>query len=289
MRFSPRLAAIFQALFVTFLWATSWVLIKIGLDDIPALTFAGLRYSLAFVCLLPFMRGRRAVLSRRDWVRLAALGLVFYTTTQGAIFLALAYLPAITTSLLLNFSPAAVALLAIVFLGERLTRWQWVGLVVSIVGALVYFGPAALPSGGGVGLLIVFIAVFANGIASVLGRQINGEGRIAPLVVTVTSMGVGGVVLLSVGILTQGMPQMSLRGWAIVGWLAVVNTAFAFTLWNHVLRTLTATESSVINNTIMVQIAVLAWLFLGEPLTGRAVLGLAIAAVGAVMVQVCRK
>lgn len=51
---SPHLIAILQALFVTFLWSTSWVLIKFGLVDIPALTFAGLRYGLAWLCLLPF-------------------------------------------------------------------------------------------------------------------------------------------------------------------------------------------------------------------------------------------
>ena len=51
---SPHFTAVFQALFVTFLWSTSWVLIKIGLEDIPALTFAGLRYGLASLCLLPF-------------------------------------------------------------------------------------------------------------------------------------------------------------------------------------------------------------------------------------------
>jgi len=50
---SERVTAVLQALFVTFLWSTSWVLIKIGLEQIPALTFAGLRYSLAFLCLVP--------------------------------------------------------------------------------------------------------------------------------------------------------------------------------------------------------------------------------------------
>ncbi len=45
-----------QALLVTFLWSTSWVLIKLGLRaSLPALTFAGLRYSLAFLCLVPFV------------------------------------------------------------------------------------------------------------------------------------------------------------------------------------------------------------------------------------------
>jgi drug/metabolite transporter (DMT)-like permease len=51
---SSRIASVLIALFVVFLWATSWVLIKIELEEIPALTFAGLRCTLAFVCLLPF-------------------------------------------------------------------------------------------------------------------------------------------------------------------------------------------------------------------------------------------
>ena len=46
--------------------------------------------------------------------------------------------------------------------------------------------------------------------------------------------------------------------------VAVVNTAFAFTVWNHTLRTLTAVESSVMNNTMLIQVAVLAWLILDE-------------------------
>jgi drug/metabolite transporter (DMT)-like permease len=47
---SSHTRAILQALLVTFLWSTSFVLIKIGLQDIPALSFAGLRYSLALLC-----------------------------------------------------------------------------------------------------------------------------------------------------------------------------------------------------------------------------------------------
>jgi drug/metabolite transporter (DMT)-like permease len=49
---SLHLIAVLEALFVAFLWATSWVFIKIGLQAIPPLTFAGLRYIIAFACLL---------------------------------------------------------------------------------------------------------------------------------------------------------------------------------------------------------------------------------------------
>lgn len=48
-----------------------------------------------------------------------------------------------------------------------------------------------------------------------------------------------------------------------------MNTAFAFTSWNATLRRLSAMESSVVNTTMLIQIAVLAWVFLGESLGAR--------------------
>jgi drug/metabolite transporter (DMT)-like permease len=291
-RFS-HLGAVLQALLVTFLWSTSWVLIKIGLADIPAITFAGLRYSLAFLCLLPFalrpahLKPLRS-LSRGTWARLVALGLLFYAVTQGAQFLGLAYLPSVTVSLLLNFTTVAVALMGIPLLAERPTVLQWSGVFLNVAGVVTYFYPVAIPARQVVGLTVVVIGVLANAGSAILGRRVNQAGDVPPLTVTVVSMGIGAVVLFVTGVLAQGLPRLNPVHWAIVGWLAVVNTAFAFTLWNHTLRTLSAMESTIINSTMLVQIAVLAWLFLGEQLTWQEVIGMALAALGALIVQLRR-
>ncbi len=272
------------------------MLIKIGLDDIPALTFAGLRYGLAFLSLLPLAMQRghlnRATLrrlTRRDWLWLVVLGVIFYTMTQGAQFLALVYLPAVTLSLLLNFTSVVVALLGIVLLDEWPTSRQWGGIALFLLGVGLYFYPVAIPAGEVLGLLIGVGGVLANAGASLLGRAVNRTATIPPLTVTTISMGVGAALLLGAGITAQGLPAFGLKGWLIVGWLALVNTAFAFTLWNVTLRTLSATESSVINNTMLVQIAVLAWLFLGEGITAPEGAGLVLAALGILVVQLGRR
>jgi len=289
----PHLRTVLQALFVTFLWSTSWVLIKIGLEDIPAVSFAGLRYSLAFLCLLPF--ALRPVhlkplrnLSRRRWGRLVVLGLLFYAVTQGAQFIGLDHLPSVTVSLLLNFTTIVVVLASIPLLAERPTAPQWCGVFINIAGVVIYFYPVSIPASQVMGLIIVAIGVLANAGASILGRRVNRDGDVPPLAVTVVSMGIGAIVLLVAGTLIQGFPYLSLTHWAIIGWLAVVNTAFAFTLWNHTLRTLSATESSIINSTMLAQIAVLAWLFLGERLTWQEIIGMALAGIGALIVQLRR-
>jgi len=291
---TAHLKAVLQALLVTFLWSTSWVLIKIGLEEIPALTFAGLRYGLAFLLLLGWARanGRLGDLRRIErpaWGQLVLLGLLLYAITQGAQFVGLQYLPAVTLSLLLSFSPAAVAILGIVTLGEQLGGRQWAGIGLFMLGALLYFGGEALPAGQALGLIIGVVGLLANAVSAVLGRAVNATRRLEPLTVTLVSMGVGSALLLAAGVATQGLPALSLKGWLIVAWLAAVNTAFAFTLWNKTLRELPAVESSIINNTMLIQIAVLAWIFLGERLGGREVAGLALAAVGVLLVQLRRR
>jgi drug/metabolite transporter (DMT)-like permease len=288
MQKSKRLSAILQALLVTFLWSTSWVLIKQTLPEIPALTFAGLRYTFAFLILLPGLwkyRPEVRGLSAKDWKNLALLGLVFYTLTQGGQFLTLNYLGATSFSLILNFTTLITAVIGIIILKEIPSRLQWWGIGIFLTGVIVYFFPATILGESPVGLIFAGVTVTANAIAGVLGRSINRAAKISPLVVTVISMGVGAIVLLGVGILIQGLPPLSTSVWWVIIWLAVVNTAFAFLLWNKTLQILTAVESSIINNTMLVQIAVLAWVFLGDRLTGQAIVGLIIASIGILIVN----
>lgn len=293
MRHSPHTRAVLQALFVTFLWSTSWVLIKIGLEDLPALTFAGLRYTLAFLALLAlFLASGRAdtlrTLSRRDLGNLAGYGLVYYTVNQGGVFLALVYLPAITFSLMLNGSAVVVALLAIPLLGERPGPRQWAGIGIFLAGLLLFFQPLSQLGGDALGLGIGLVVVFATALSGIIGRGVNRSHRLDPLLVTLVSMGIGSVLLLLIGLIVEPFPRLNLQSWLIILWLALVNTAFTFTLWNHTLRTLSAVESSVINNTMLIQITLLAWLFLDERLTWLKGLGLALVAAGTLLVQLRR-
>jgi len=287
---AARARAVLLALFVTLLWSASWVLIKIGLEDIPALTFAGLRYTLASLCLLPFALGREARqalrrLERGDWSRLILLALLYYTLTQGAQFLGLAYLPAMTVSLMFNFTPVAVTALGILLLNEWPGRWQWLGIGLNLVGLMIYFYPVTFAGEQALGLAIMTVGVLTNAGGAVLGRRINRDGRIPVILVTVISMGLGSLVMLAAGIAWQGMPALTLRSWGLIALLAVFNTALAFSLWNYALRTLSAMEASILNGTMLVQIALLAWLFLGETPGPRQIVGLVVAGGAALLVQ----
>lgn len=267
---ADRRRALAAALTVTVLWSSSWVIIRVGLrqDRLPPLTFAGLRYATAAAALWPAValnrtaRGQLARLSLRRAGHLALLGLVFYALTQGAQFVAIDSQPVATTSLFLTLTPLLVGLTSGRLLSERPGRAQAAAAALVPAGAAAYFTGmlGATPTG----LAACTVALAANAGAALMGRNVNRGADISPLVTTTVSMTIGAVVLLAVGVGVEGWPAMSGQSLAIIGWLAIVNTAVAFTLWNFSLRHLTAGESAVVNNAMLPQIGLLGWLFLGE-------------------------
>ncbi|MFV2063305.1 MAG: DMT family transporter [Chloroflexota bacterium] len=282
------------ALFVTILWSSSWVLIRWGLDDesLAPITFASLRYGIAAAILLVWVlrrqRSRRdlAKLGRAFAARLVALGVLLYAVTQGALFVALAEQPAATTSLLLSLTPLFVAGAAALALSEVPTRLQAGGAVLVVTGAGLYFGGEIGATAAGT--IAASVALGANIASSLLGRDINRSLQLDSVAVTGLSMGAGAAVLVAVGIGLDGLPAVSLRGWLIIGWLAIVNTALAFTLWNLSLRRLSAIESAGMNNTMLIQVALLAWLFLGEALGLVGLAGIVLVSAGVYLTQARR-
>jgi drug/metabolite transporter (DMT)-like permease len=287
--------ALAAAAIVTLLWSSSWVLIRLGLDDadLAPITFAALRYSSAAVVLWgwvlwgslqrPSGRDQLRGWTRRELGAVGALGVVYYAVTQGAQFVAIDHQPAATTSLVLSMTPLAVAFASVPLLGERVSRRQLIGAAVVVAGAAVYFSGNLAATA--VGIAAALVALGANVASSVLGRHVNRATRRPAAVVTAVSMTVGAVVLAVVGLVAEEQTALSGRAVVIIAWLAVVNTALAFTLWNHALRHLSAVESSGINNLMLIQIAALAWIFLGETPGPAAIVGILLVSAGVYLTQ----
>ncbi|MBD3157445.1 MAG: EamA family transporter [Candidatus Lokiarchaeota archaeon] len=259
-----------EALVVTILWSSSYVIIKLGLEEVPPLLFSGLRYSVASVVLIGFVlsqgRYRKQIVSKEKtwWGIIAVYGVIFVAFTQGAHYVALSLLPAITESMLLNLTPVIVLLMGIIFLDETPTKGQLLLIFIGLVGILIYFFPLNLPLVQVIGLFVAIGELVANALSSLLGRKINRDCIDHPVVITSLSMGIGSVVLLLSGIILEGMVPISPISLVYILWLAIINTAFAFTLWNRAMRVLRAVDVSLINSTMLPQIVVLSVLFLGE-------------------------
>jgi len=285
-----HLVALLEALFVTFLWSSSYVLVKVGLTEMSPLSLVALRYAVASLILLPLAlrrEGGEFLRDSRNVVKMAVLGLSGYTVAQGLQCLGLFYLPAISVTFLLNFTPLIVAVLGVVALKEYPRLHQLAGMGLVLVGAYMYFNA---PLGGNrlVGVGITLVSGIGGGSYLVLSRLLFVRDELDPLGVTAFPMGFGTVLLALVAFSVEGVPSVSLTGWGIILWLGVVNTALAFFLWNHALQRLEAFEISVLQNTMLVQIAVLSWMFLGEQLSVAKLVPMVLVFIGALVVQLRR-
>ena len=290
-----RPVALAIGIVVTLLWATSVVLIRIGLteEDLPPLGFAGVRFSLAAVILLLVALPRlRAVhvwaADPRSLLVATAYGLLLFCLAQAAFVVALGELSAATVGLLMGLAPVVTAAITMRSRQERASSLQILGIGVLVVGVVSYFGLESPEAGLSVALLAGISIPVITGVAIRLGRYLAIDARRyygGPLGLTAVAMTIGGVTLLAVAITVEGVPSFSFRAWALIAWLAVVNTALTYTLWTHTQRTLRAVEASVLGDLTVILIAVLGWLVLDEALGPVQVAGLLLAVAGVLLVQ----
>ncbi|MFZ5909033.1 MAG: DMT family transporter [Chloroflexota bacterium] len=285
-----RFLAIIESLLVTLIWGSSFIFIKVGLDDIGPLTMAGLRYFGAFVILLPFIVRRGKSLRSipgRSWVRLFLIGFSGYTIGNGALFWGLRYLPATTVSFLMSMIPVLILFAGILWLREIPTRWQVLGVIVSLVGSSLFFSKG-LEAGELFGFLIVAVGLFGFALFGILGRAAAREQRLDTLLLTALPLAMGGGMLLLIALPVEGLPTFTLVAWGIVLWLAVVNTALAYMLYNHSLRILSALEMNIMLNLAPLVTALLAWLLLDERLDMLQIGGIVTVILGVILVQQAR-
>jgi drug/metabolite transporter (DMT)-like permease len=258
-----------------------------GLVYFKPMTFAGLRYFLAFLLFLPLMvnqRGTKNNLTRTHWIQLFLMGLCAYTIGNGALFWGLKYLPATTASLLHNVIPLAVLFLGILWLKEMPRWWQVLGLVATLGGSALFFS-SGLRGREPLAMGIVCLGFLAFALFGTLSRKIAKEGCVSIIPLTAIPLGFGGGLLLFLGLTVEGMFSLSLTGWAIVIWLTVINTILAYLLYYHSLRLLTAFELHVLLNLSPLGTALFASLLLDEYLSAAQILGMVIVVLGVSLVQ----
>jgi drug/metabolite transporter (DMT)-like permease len=288
---SRRAAAITETLLATIIWASSFVFVKMILPNLGPLTIAGLRYFLAFLVLLPFMILKRQAIrtiTPNTWLHLALTGLSAYTIGNGALFWGLKYLPATMTSFLMGLSPLLILFGGVIFLKELPSRLQVIGVMVALVGNATFFSSGLQP-GEPLGIAIVALGLLGFSAFGVLGRRLARDNRTNTIHLTGIPLGIGGGLLLLIALPLEGWPVFNQKVLLIILWLAIINTALAYILYNHALKTITALEVNVFLNLSPLGTAALAWLLLGELLSFKQVCGVVIVIVGVTLVQVKRE
>jgi drug/metabolite transporter (DMT)-like permease len=123
----------------------------------------------------------------------------------------------------------------------------------------------------------------------VLVRYLQRMKKVNSMGLTMISMGLGALGLLIISFFLEGFQPISSKGWLIIIWLSTINTAFAFYMWIHILKSIPAYRLSILQNTMLVQIGLLSVFFLDEVITVNMILGILLVLSGVILVQMKTK
>jgi len=286
----PDLKSVLMGLLVTFLWSSSYIFIKFGLDELSPFFFAAVRYSLASTILLlaSFIKRKKIFLNRKLSLYFVVVGFLGYTVAQGFQFVGLSLLPAVTVTFLLNFNAFFVLILGLIFLKEKPSKIQYIGFPLALLGAYTYF-QESLAFTNPLGILVICLSGLAWASYMVLVRYLQRTKKVNSMGLTMISMGLGALGLLIISFFLEGFQPISSKGWLIIIWLSTINTAFAFYMWNHILKSIPAYRLSILQNTMLVQIGLLSVFFLDEVITVNMILGILLVLSGVILVQMKAK
>lgn len=279
-----------MGLLVTFLWSSSYIFIKFGLDELSPFFFAAVRYSLASTILLlaSFIKRKKIFLNSKLSLYFVVVGFLGYTVAQGFQFVGLSLLPAVTVTFLLNFNAFFVLILGLIFLKEKPSKIQYIGFPLAFLGAYTYF-QESLAFTNPLGILVICLSGLAWASYMVLVRYLQRTKKVNSMGLTMISMGLGALGLLIISFFLEGFQPISSKGWLIIIWLSTINTAFAFYVWNHILKSIPAYRLSILQNTMLVQIGLLSVFFLDEVITVNMILGILLVLSGVILVQMKTK
>jgi drug/metabolite transporter (DMT)-like permease len=261
------------------IWGSTWLFIKVGLEDLPPFTFAGIRFVIA--CLILFclirLRGISLPSTRRDWGLLAVTGVLSFCLNYGLVFWGEQYISSGLAAVLQATLPAFGLVFAHLHLpGERMTWTKILGVVLGFSGVVVVFSHQLAIAGGralagSVALVLsAFFAAYSNVLVKAYGRKLE------PAILSGGQMFFGLIPLLLIGIPLEGNPfHYHWTPMALVAllYLAVVGSVIAFMLYYWLVHNMDVTKTMLISLVTPVVAVVLGMVVLGEDLNWRTIAG----------------
>lgn len=270
------------AILACFLWSTAFVTIKIGLKYIGPLSFAGIRFIIAGLILLPFcgniMTFIKSVKANLKTVMLVSL---FQTIILYGIFnTAMTMVSGATGAILIGSSPFVTAIVAHILIhDDKITRSKMISIILGICGIVILTLSKHSLGNKGSSEIFGIILLLIGSVSSALGNIVVSKKKkdINAFHLTSSQIFIGGVVLLLISLPFEGLPQLvqPLPFYLSLTWLSVVSAA-GFSLWFMLLHKpgVKVSELNIWKFIIPVCGAVLSWIFLPESPTLMAILGM---------------
>ena len=264
-------------LLLCIVWGTTWIFIKLGLADLPPVSFAALRFTVACLLLLPilFVQKIEFPKGRQIWVVILITGLLQFFFNYGLLFWGEQHITSGLAAVLQATIPAFGLVLARIYVGEQITGLKIFSILLGLAGVAVIFREQLFLNGqmAFLGSLAVVVGAFGAAYASVLTKAKSAGTN--PASFLFGQMLVGQIPLWLVGLATEGSPlnfRWTVQALVCVIFLAVVGSIVAFWLYYWLLSKIDVSKAMMISF-VTPLVAVFVGSFFGEKLDLRTLFG----------------
>jgi drug/metabolite transporter (DMT)-like permease len=265
------------------LWASAFSVAKMGLADCPPLLLLTIRFVVAGVLILAgtALAGRPLRLSRRDLLLFAVLGIANQAVYLGLGYVGMGSVSSGLTALVISANPVLAAILAAVFLDERLTTRKVFGLALGIGGvAVVVEGRLAGGIDDAGGLVFIFAALVSLVVGTILFKRFPPRGDL--WVGNGVQSLAAGLALMPVALASETVADI-VPTWRLgfsLAYLVLLVSVFAYVLWFQMLTHAGATAASAWHFVMPPLGLLFGWFILGEPVAAADLVGIVPVAVG---------
>jgi drug/metabolite transporter (DMT)-like permease len=254
------------------LWGSTYLAIRVMVEDVPPLLGAGVRFAIAGTVMLAVLaaRGRSVRVSRRGLRAAAIVGLLLLAGGNGLVTVAERNVPSGLAALLVASVPLWVVLLRSTVAGERVARGTLVSVAVGFAGLALLLLPGSRPADATVGgIVLVLVAACSWATGSFLAPRLSVPAD--PLVSTAWQMIVGGAALL-VCALAAGEPgdlhlaDTSTKSLLAFGWLVAAGSWVAFSAYAWLLQNAPVSQVATYAYVNPLVAVLLGWAILDETL-----------------------
>jgi len=275
------------------IWSSTWVAIKIGLEDCPPLLGAGVRFAAAGLVLLAIAAVQRRRLLNTDWVLAAVLALAPFAFAYGLVYWGEQYVPSGLAAVLFGILPLYTALLGTVLLPDEPLRLPLlVGVLIGIGGlSLAFLESVELGAAERAALGATALALAPLGAALGSISQKRRAAELDAVVLNGWAMLVGGLLLLPLSALSEDWGDFvwSAESVGSIAYLALFGSAIAFVTLTVLLRHISAMAMSFLAMLLPFGALLFGAGLYDESITVRAVAGAALVAAGLGIAQWSRR
>jgi drug/metabolite transporter (DMT)-like permease len=268
---------LFRLLLLGAIWGTSFMLMRIAVPELGPLLTTFLRTFLGGIALYLFARSRGIDFAWRANAHTFLVIGLFNTAIPFALFAWSAlHIPSAYMATMNSLAPIFTGLFGILLLDERMTPSRIVACVLGLTGVavLVGVGPTDITFNTVLGVLAGMCAATSYGFAATYTRM--KASQIPSLAAAAGSQLLASAALLPLAAPTVPAATVTVQGAIAVAVLGVLCTGLAYALFFHLISTEGASKAITVTFLIPATASIWAWLFLGEPITGGTVAGIAV-------------